>query len=129
MASPPSTLSPTGVDATRATHQIEDDLRSFVEFVRTDPADCGMRQVFVRLDRGTQVPLRFGETVSVEVRPGLHQARIHNTLFWKHVQFAVEPGELLECRIVNAARWWTAGMVGLLGSAPLFLTVELRSRI
>ncbi len=26
--------------------------------------------------------------------------------------------------MINRARWWTAGVVGVLGSAPLFLTVK-----
>ena len=106
-----------------------DDLRSFVTFVRNDPSDCGQRQVFVRIDDGRRVALVYGESVEVEVRPGMHHFRIHNTLFWKHIHIGIEPGEHLECLIVNSARWWTAGMAGLLGSAPLFLKVEIRSRI
>ncbi|HEX5217490.1 MAG TPA: hypothetical protein VFV98_18650 [Vicinamibacterales bacterium] len=105
-----------------------DDLRSAVTFVRNDPSDVGQRQVFVRIDGGRRIALLFGESVEVEVQPGLHQFRIHNTLFWKHIRTGVEPGERLECRIVNSARWWTAGIVGVLGAAPLFLEVELRSR-
>ena len=106
-----------------------DDLRSFVTFVRNDPSDIGERQVFVRIDGIRRLALVFGESVEIEVKPGLHHFRIHNTLFWKHIRTGIEPGEHLECRIVNSARWWTAAIVGLLGSAPLFLTVELRSRI
>jgi len=28
-----------------------------------------------------------------EVRPGTHHLRVHNTLFWKNIHFAVETGE------------------------------------
>ena len=106
-----------------------DDLRSFVTFMRDDPSDVGQRQVFVRIDGGRRIALVFGESVEIEVKPGLHHFRIHNTLFWKHIRTGIEPGEHLECRIVNSSRWWTAGLVGMLGAAPLFLTVELRSRV
>jgi hypothetical protein len=61
------------------------------------------------------------------VSPGRHRLRVDNTLFWKTIEFAIEPGEHLECLVINRARWWTAGMAGLLGSAPLFLTVRLNS--
>ena len=106
-----------------------DDLRSAITFVRNDPADIGERQVFVRIDGSRRIALLFGESVEIELKPGLHHFRIDNTLFWKHIRTGIEPGEHLECRIVNSARWWTAAIVGLLGSAPLFLKVELRSRV
>jgi hypothetical protein len=105
-----------------------DDLRSFVRFVRNDPSDCGQRQVFVRIDGSQQIALVFGDAVEIEVRPGLHHFRVHNTLFWKHIRLGIEPGEHLQCSIVNSARWWTAGVVGVLGAAPLFLSVEIRNR-
>jgi len=84
---------------------------------------------FVRIDGSRRIALLFGESVEIELKPGLHHFRIDNTLFWKHIRTGIEPGEHLECRIVNSARWWTAAIVGLLGSAPLFLKVELRSRV
>ena len=55
---------------------------------------------------------------------GAHTLRVHNTLFWKRLQFAIEPGEHLEFVIINGARFWTADMAGLLGWAPLFLAVR-----
>jgi hypothetical protein len=70
------------------------------------------------------VVLRFGDEVTLEVTPGRHRLRVHNTLFWKTLVFAIEPGEHLEFLAINRARWWTYGMAGLLGSAPLFLTVR-----
>ena len=36
--------------------------------------------------------LSFGDTVTLEVQPGHHHLRVHNTLFWKNLTFAVEPG-------------------------------------
>ena len=101
-----------------------DELRCSVTFSRQHPSDCGFRQVFARLDGGEQVALVFGEAVTIDVEPGQHRLRVHNTLFWKNLAFTIEPGEHLQFVIINGARWWTAGIVGLLGAAPLFLTVR-----
>ena len=102
----------------------DDSLECTVTLSRTHPRDCGQRQVFARIDQGKRIALVFGETVTVEVSPGRHRLRAHNTLFWKTVDFAMEPAEHIEFLFINEARWWTAGMVGLFGSAPLFLTVR-----
>jgi len=101
-----------------------DDLRSTVTIGRTHPSDCGQRQIFARLDDHPRVTLLFGESVTVEVLPGRHRLRVHNTLFWKTIDFAIEPAERLEFQVINSARWWTYGMAGVLGSAPLFLQVR-----
>ena len=104
-----------------------DDLRSTVTFCRTHRTDCQQRQIFVRLDDEPRMTLVYGDAVTHEVAPGAHRLRVHNTLFWKTLTFAIEPGEHLECLVINRARWWTYGMAGLLGAAPLFLTVRLNS--
>ena len=119
-----------GVRETSLGRQLEDgtgavdDLRCLITFSRTHPSDCGQRQVFARLDDGEQVALLYGDIVTFEVNPGRHKLRVHNTLFWKNLHFSIEMGERLEFLMINRARWWTAGVVGVLGSAPLFLTVK-----
>jgi hypothetical protein len=104
-----------------------EDLRALVTIARTDPSDVGDRQIIARLDAGPRVTLAFGESHTGEVEPGLHRLRVHNTLFWKNIDFAVEPGEHLEFLVINSGRWWTYGVAGVLGAAPLFLRVERRS--
>lgn len=106
---------------------LEDDLRTSVTISRAHPRDVGQRQVIVRLDDGPRIKLEFGDEHTVELQPGRHKLFVHNTLFWKTTYFSIEPGEHLEFIVINSARWWTAGMVGLLGSAPLFLQVVQRS--
>lgn len=119
-----------GVRETSVGRQLEDglgaldDLRCLITFSRTHPSDCGQRQVFARLDGGEQVALVYGDIVTLEVNPGRHKLRVHNTLFWKTIDFAIEPAERLEFQVINTARWWTYGMAGVLGSAPLFLSVR-----
>ena len=103
-----------------------DDLRTLITISRTHPKDIGERQIFVKLD-DKRAALVYGQQFTIEVPPGAHHLRVHNTLVWKNIRFAVEPGEHIEFLILNSGRWWTWGMAGVLGSAPLFLTVEKRS--
>ena len=104
-----------------------DDLRSFVTLSRTHPTDIGERHVFVKLD-DTKVRLSYEDSFTAELQPGTHRLRAHNTLVWKNLRFTLEPGEHLEFLIINSGRWWTWGIAGVLGSAPLFLSIAKRSR-
>jgi len=106
-----------------------DDLRAFVTISRAHPQDIGQRQVFLRLDQGDRVPLVFGQSFTAEVRPGAHRLRMHNTLMWRNIRFTIELGEHLEFVVINKAFWWTYGVVGILGAAPLYLKVKKRSRV
>lgn len=104
-----------------------EDLRCFVTISRTHPSDVGDRQIYVTLDE-KRTHLVYGEEFTDELRPGAHRLRVHNTLMWKNIRFTLEPGEHLEFALINTARWWTWGFAGVLGAAPLFLTVQKRSR-
>lgn len=108
-------------DAKPGAHE---DLDCSVTLSRQHRDDCRQRQVFARVDDGERIALVFSESVRMDVTPGRHVLRVHNTLFWKKLDFTIEPGEHLEFIIINGARFWTAGMAGLLGWAPLFLTVR-----
>jgi hypothetical protein len=117
----------TGTAATDVWLDELEDLRSTITISREHPSDCAQRQVFLRVDGGPRVALVFGESFTTDLEPGRHRLRVHNTLMWKTIDFAIEPGEHLEFIVINSARWWTAGVVGVLGAAPLFLRVERRS--
>jgi hypothetical protein len=104
--------------------EVDEGLDCSVTLSRQHRDDCQQRQVFARVDDCERVVLVFGESVTIDVTPGRHRLRVHNTLFWKRLEFTIEPGEHLEFVIINGARFWTAGMAGLLGWAPLFLTVK-----
>jgi hypothetical protein len=121
-----SAAGPSRADERRADPRIDetDDLRATVSLTRRHPSDCGDRQVFARIDGGPRIALVFDQSVTVEVPPGRHVLSAHNTLFRKRVPFVIEPAEHLEFELINSARWWTPGMAGLLGAAPLFLTVR-----
>ena len=115
------------LSVTEDTADLHDDLRSFVTLSRMHPRDIGERHVFVKLDNA-KVRLAYGESFTAELEPGAHHLRAHNTLVWRNVKFTLEPGEHLEFIILNSGRWWTWGIAGVLGSAPLFLNIAKRSR-
>ena len=122
-------LTDRGLVVTASTDVVEppDDLRSFVTLSRAHPTDIGERHVFVKLD-DTKERLSYGDSFTAELKPGAHHLRAHNTLVWKNLRFTLEPGEHLEFVIINSGRWWTWGIAGVLGSAPLFLSIAKRSR-
>jgi hypothetical protein len=106
-----------------------DDLRTFVTLSRQHRDDAQHRQVVATIDSGPSATLMFGQAITQEVTPGTHLLRVHNTLFWKKVPFAVEPGEHLEFIVINRAGRVTFGFLAGLGLAPLYLTIERRSLI
>jgi hypothetical protein len=117
------------VDISSPTDPIDelDDLRTFVTISRTHPSDVRQRQVIARLDGGDRMTLLFGDSVTLEVPAGEHKLRAHNTLIWKTVKFAVEPGEHLEFLVINKSPAWAFALLALLGAGPLFLKIERRS--
>jgi hypothetical protein len=48
-------------------------------------------------------------------------------LFWKKIDFTVEPGEHLEFIVINKGTPLTLGIAGVLGAAPLYLKIYRRS--
>jgi hypothetical protein len=103
-----------------------DDLRTLVTVTRTAPGDLELREVIVRLDRGPRIVLMYGGEFTLEVPPGRHRLFAHNTLVWRTLEFAVEPGEHLEFAILN---WRGRFLTSLLGfiPAPARLRVEKRA--
>ena len=116
----PTTASVTPADDT-------ENLRCFVTLSRTHESDARMRQIIVTLDAEPPRTLMFGETVTLEVQPGQHLLKANNTLFWKRVPFAVEPGEHLEFVTINHPGRMALGFLTLMGVAPLYLKIEKRS--
>jgi hypothetical protein len=106
-----------------------DELRTLVTVSREHPSDSKDRQIFVRLDGGENVALTYGQSVTIEVEPGFHLLRVHNTLMWRRLQFPIEIGEHLEFSVINEIKWWTYGVAGILGAAPMFLKIQRRSVI
>src|SRR5690348_9340544 len=114
MAEMPGAL---GVQSRRTTDpelDASDSLDCSITLSREHPEDCGQRQVFARIDDEMHAVLVFGQSITLEIRPGAHVLRVHNTLVWKRIDFTIEPGEHLGFTIINRAPRWAAGMAGIL---------------
>src|SRR5262245_58219958 len=91
---------------------------------RKDARDVRHRQIVASADGAHLATLLFGDEVTQEIEPGRHRLFVHNTLFWKTIHFDVEPGQHVRFNVVNRAGSGTLALLGLLGAAPLYLTVE-----
>lgn len=93
---------------------------------RTDAKDIGIRQVFVSVDGKEAAVLVHGQSKTIDLEPGAHAMRIHNTLVWKTIRFEAAPGESITYDIVNRAGLGTVTLVATLGVGPIYLTVTRR---
>jgi hypothetical protein len=90
---------------------------------RQSADDVRLRQLVVSVDGRNAATLLYGESVTVDVEPGSHRLRVHNTLVWKTVHFDAAPGEHVRFAAVNRAGFGTYSMIGLLGAGPLYVTI------
>jgi hypothetical protein len=91
---------------------------------RESPDDVGFREIFVSLDGQAIAILKPNETFTLEVTPGPHRLRAHNTLFWKTHDLVLRPGEHAKFVAINRAGFGTFGFMTFLGASPLYLTFE-----
>jgi hypothetical protein len=69
---------------------------------RTSDHDIKERELYVSVDGGPNHILRFGDAARIEVAPGRHRLRVHNTLYRKFAEFDVSPGQEVRFRATNA---------------------------
>jgi hypothetical protein len=91
---------------------------------RTSARDVRTRQIFASLDGKSLGDLLYGGRLSVDLSPGRHYLRVHNTLFWKTIDFEAVGGETVHFETVNYAGRGFLNFVLIIGVAPLFLAVE-----
>lgn len=91
---------------------------------RTSPRDEGSRQVVCRLDGRWVADLLYGQACTVEVPPGTHELRVHNTLMWRTCRVTVAPGGHAHVELVNRAPAGFYALLLILGVAPLVLEVR-----
>lgn len=116
---------PTRDDLDRFIAQLESSWLAAVTVRRQSSEDAGLRQIYVSLDGERIAVLCAGEEVTREVQPGPHRLRVHNTGFWKTIDFTVEPGERVSFNAINRAGFITFSVFAfLLGTNLLYLSVE-----
>lgn len=92
---------------------------------RQSKEDVGLRDIYVSLDDERIGVLFNGQVVSVEVKPGPHRLRVHNTLFWKTIDFDLSVGEHASFMVANRKGFGTFSFFSyFLGANILYLTVE-----
>jgi hypothetical protein len=91
---------------------------------RSSERDVKNRQIFVSLDSQSIGDILFGEKIDRPIPAGPHRMRVHNTLFWKTIDFDAAPGETVHFETVNYAGKGFLHFVLIIGVAPLFLAVE-----
>lgn len=92
--------------------------------LRTSERDIRNRQIFASLDGVSLGDLIFDTRIEKAIAPGPHLLRIHNTLFWKTIEFVAAPGEVITYQTINYAGRGFLNLVLIIGVAPLFLAVE-----
>ncbi len=92
--------------------------------MRTAPADVRVRQIVLSLDGEPLGTLLYGESVVRELEPGPHRLRAHNTLVWKTVEFDAARGEHVRFQVVNRPGLGTYALLSLLGTGPIYLSLE-----
>ena len=100
-----------------------------ITLVRRSSEDVQQRQVVASIDGKPWATLLFGESAAIDVEPGPHSLRIHNTLVWKTIELDLKPGEHARFAVANRSGWGTFWMLSLLGVGPLYLTVRRESEI
>lgn len=91
---------------------------------RNKDEDVKQRQIFASLDGVSMGDMIFGESLSRQIAPGPHTLRVHNTLFWKTLEFEAAPGEEVRYSTVNYSGRGYRLLALIIGVAPLFLRVE-----
>jgi len=121
-AAPPE---PTRQDLDRLIRQLESSFTATLTVRRQSPEDSGMRQIYVALDGERIAVLCAGEEVTRELSVGTHRLRVHNTGFWKTIDFTVTAGEHVSFSVVNRVGFLTFSLLAFfLGTNLLYLTVE-----
>ncbi|MBS1816695.1 MAG: hypothetical protein JSU08_02090 [Acidobacteria bacterium] len=108
--------------------QLKASWTSRVTVRRQSKDDVGFRDIYVSLDDERIAVLYNGQEVSREVKPGRHRLRVHNTLFWKTIDFELQVGEHASFMVVNRRGFGTYSILAyLIGANILYLTVERES--
>lgn len=119
---------PTAADLDAIITQLKISWTARVTVRRQSNKDIGMREIYVSLDDERIAVLGPGEEVSREVKPGPHRLRVHNTLFWKTIDFTTAVGEHVSFMAINRQGLGTYSfLMYFVGTNIIYLTVERES--
>jgi hypothetical protein len=116
---------PTTADLNRVIEQLRESWTARLSIRRTSEEDVRLHQIYVSLDGERLAVLNAGQEISKEVTPGPHRLRVHNTLFWKTIDFTVAVGEHASFVTINRKGFGTWSMFAyFLGTNLVYLTVD-----
>jgi hypothetical protein len=94
-----------------------------VTITRNAPEDVQDRWIRIYVDDQPERILRYGETLTVDVVPGHHRIKAHNTLSSHVIEFDAAAGEHVRLQCHNA--FARGGFLMLLTTGFAFITVRL----
>lgn len=116
---------PTAAELDAIVQHLKDTWTARVTVRRQSRADAGIKSIYVSLDGDRIAKLGARQEVSVEVPPGPHRLRVHNTLFWKTIDFTVAVGEHASFVTVNRECPLTYSVMAyVLGTNVVYLTLD-----
>jgi len=116
---------PTTADLDRIVEQLRQSWTARLSIRRTSEEDVRLHQIYVSLDGERLAVLDAGHEISREIAPGPHRLRVHNTLFWKNIDFTVAVGEHASFVTINRKGFGTWSMFAyFLGTNLAYLTVD-----
>jgi hypothetical protein len=95
-----------------------------VTITRTSQDDFKSRQLIVWLDGARVATLLWGDSTTCEIQPGPHRLRVSNTLVWKTIDFAVQPGEQVFFEAINRMGPGSVLFILMFGVGPLYVRVN-----
>ena len=95
-----------------------------ITICRQSPEDAGYREIFVSIDGESVAIMEYGQTCTLEVKPGPHKVRAHNTMIWKTHHVVLRPGEHAKFTAINRTGRISFGLLFMLGAFPVYLTFE-----
>jgi len=116
---------PTTADLDLIVEQLRQSWTARLSIRRTSEEDARLHQIYVSLDGERLAVLSAGQEISKEITPGPHRLRVHNTLFWKTVDFTVAVGEHASFVTINRKGFGTWSMFAyFIGTNLVYLTVD-----
>jgi hypothetical protein len=103
---------------------VQDLFPASVTVTRTSEEDLKTRQMYVWIDGERVATLMWGDSITKDLEPGVHQIKVSNTLLRKAVEVALKPGEQAFFEVINRTGFGTLTMTLVLGVGPLYVTLR-----
>jgi hypothetical protein len=91
---------------------------------RTSPADMQERELYVSVDGGESVILRFGDSVTIPLSTGHHRLRVHNTISRRYAEFDAAPGDRIRFSASHVRGKGFEILAIFFGIAPMHTVLE-----